>query len=221
MLDTRHFTNIDHTMLMQKIPCPVGARFGKLQVIDSTEILSPRPKVLCRCDCGKELAVRRDHLISGNSQSCGCSLLRHGHASKGSVTRTWNSWYNMRSRCTYSNHPQWGDYGGRGIKVCSRWMKFENFLEDMGECPDGLTIERLDNDRGYEPGNCAWKTRTVQGRNKRNNRRFTILGTSGCLSELCEHFHISPKVVDCRLRYGWTPEKAFTAPLRVRRSILS
>jgi hypothetical protein len=85
-------------------------------------------------------------------------------------TPTYIAWINMRQRCNNQNRPQWDDYGGRGIVVCQRWSLFEHFLADMGERPAGMMLERVDNDRGYEPGNCVWTTRTRQNRNRRNNK---------------------------------------------------
>lgn len=85
-------------------------------------------------------------------------------------TPTYNSWAQMRSRCNSPTHPRYADWGGRGIAVCERWASFDAFLEDMGERPPGTTLERLDNDGNYEPGNCAWVSSARQGRNKRSTR---------------------------------------------------
>ncbi len=91
---------------------------------------------------------------------------KHGHASKSDKTATYICWQNMRRRCTATS-PKFSYYGARGIKVCERWQVFENFLVDMGECPEGLMIDRKDNDGDYEPGNCRWVTRSVQMKNRR------------------------------------------------------
>ncbi len=102
---------------------------------------------------------------------------RHGHRSKyGKTSPTYQSWQNMKTRCLNPNYPRFKNWGGRGIRVCERWMDFENFLADMGEKPEGLTLDRIDNDGDYEPGNCRWATRKQQVQNRRDqkNQKFFI-----------------------------------------------
>lgn len=94
---------------------------------------------------------------------------KHGHARKGRLSPTWCAWRDMRSRCHNPNVKQHKDWGGRGIAVCERWNEFANFLSDMGEKPAGMTLERRDVDKGYDPGNCCWATRKEQARNQRSN----------------------------------------------------
>ena len=92
----------------------------------------------------------------------------HGHAAAGG-TPTYHAWKGMLQRCSIPFHADWPRYGGRGICVCDRWHSFENFLADMGDCPEGLTLQRIDNDGNYEPGNCRWTTWEAQYRNRRSN----------------------------------------------------
>ena len=141
-------------------------------------------KWLCACVCGEIRPVRMRSLISGHSSSCGCkhrervvalmSQVRttHGMSGKATKTRTYRIWANMKSRCGNPRIPAFKNYGGRGIEVCERWKSFENFLSDMGECPTTLTIERVNNDLGYEPSNCRWATMAEQGKNRRPKGRM-------------------------------------------------
>ncbi|WP_199570603.1 hypothetical protein [Streptomyces murinus] len=126
-------------------------------------------RVQCRCDCGNDHSLLFKEW--GRTQSCGClrnersaeRLTRHGHKS----SPLYASWAQMIQRCTNPDHKQWANYGGRGITVCERWLDFPNFLADMGERPAGLTLDRIDNNRSYEPGNCRWADVSTQNSNRR------------------------------------------------------
>lgn len=154
-----------------------GMRFGRLLVVERHALGSSGQAVwLCVCDCGISRAVLGGSLRSGKTTSCGCYFRQV--ASKTNVkhglgrSKTAGIWRSMISRCTNAADKSFGRYGGRGIKVCDKWQDFLKFLEDMGECPEGHSIERLDNDRGYEPDNCKWIPSKLQVRNRRNTLRF-------------------------------------------------
>ena len=152
-------------------------RFGRL--IATYRGVPPRPgKSIpwhCICDCGNKTVVGSTKLTTGHTISCGCAKGRHKHSGNGKdrkPSQTYRSWTNMIARCTQPSNPAYAHYKKRGITVCDRWRKFENFLEDMGERPGSkreYSIERNNNDRGYEPGNCRWATWEDQGRNRTPN----------------------------------------------------
>lgn len=127
----------------------------------------------CLCDCGNNIVVRGSSLKNGHTKSCSCLRIernkeqktKHGrYGSKEYIT-----WSNMKKRCMNSKSPNYKDYGGRGIKICKRWEEFENFYVDMGDRPEGKSIDRIDNDGNYTPKNCKWSTHTEQMNNRRNN----------------------------------------------------
>ncbi len=130
---------------------------------------------LCLCDCGNFKTISRNKLITGHTKSCGCLVAEvsrrrfttHGHNSRGVRSSEYTTWDAMIQRCTNPHCCQFRNYGGRGISVCKRWMKFENFFADMGRRPTGKSIDRINNNGNYEPGNCKWSTPSEQLRNRR------------------------------------------------------
>lgn len=197
-----------------------GQTFGKLRVLARGERLGGRIAWKCVCVCGREKLVRAGHLRNGSIVSCGQRGCKVGdsrkHGFKG--TATYNAWINMRARCRDHTQAGYANYGGRGISVCERWERFENFLADMGERPEGLSIDRINNDGNYEPSNCRWATRTVQN----NNRSVTVFLTLGertmLLSEWAEELGVPYDTLKRRRLDGWSDERVLTQPVRGRKA---
>lgn len=213
---------------MPKALSLVGQKFGRLKSISGGPPIKRKDgrfhtSSICLCDCGKEVIVRNTYLMSGNTTSCGCFNISitvarsttHGQAGRGTKSGAYRAWQAMNQRCS-PGVANAKNYSERGIRVCKRWRKFENFFADMGERPLGMTVERINNNGIYEPSNVRWATRIEQGRNKRNNRIWTINGVTGCTVELADHFGLPRQVVYTRLHRGWEPQVAFTAPVGFR-----
>jgi len=197
-----------------------GRRFGRLVAIRDAGVDKSRSRLwLCQCDCGKEKIVSGKLLNGGNVQSCGC--LSPGYRVRSDpVYMTWQS---MLMRCSNPKTNGYSNYGGRGITVCERWHNFENFLADVGEHPGpGFTLDRIDVNGNYEPGNIRWSTLKAQANNRRNNVYITYQGETKTLTEWCEHLGLPYARMHDRIVYQhMKPEDAFTLPsLRGRRNAI-
>ena len=138
---------------------------------------------------------------------------KHGHKKRGKGTAEHAAWSAMKARCLNKNHKWYRIYGGRGITVCARWLNsFESFLEDMGPRPAGKSIERRNNNEGYNPTNCYWATRKEQSRNKRDNRLITCDGETHSVTEWAEKLNVPRARIAGRLRKGWSPERTIHEP---------
>lgn len=170
----------------------------------------------CKCVCGATTTVMEKYLLSANTTSCGClhreqlaaRNTKHGNAIRGRVSREHKIWSHMKDRCHNANAKDYRHYGGRGIKVCERWLEsFENFLADMGVCPPKHQLERINNNGNYEPGNCRWATRTEQMRNTRKNVMLTFQGKTMPISQWAEQLKAQPQTLYSRAKAGWGVER--------------
>ncbi|KKM88688.1 hypothetical protein LCGC14_1256200 [marine sediment metagenome] len=188
-----------------------GNKFGNLTVIEfvGSRNVNRGHYWKVRCDCGKKKEIIASSLIRGITISCGCINIKHGHAKKGNVSPTYRSWCGMKHRCNAPRGKSWENYGGRGIKVCEQWLKFENFLEDMGEKPEGLTLERIDNNGNYEPANCKWIPLREQAGNKRVSVFVNYKDTRRTIAEWSRVLQINVNTLRSRLKSGWAIKKAF------------
>lgn len=210
--------------------CPdlTGKRHNRWMVLGPASTRNRHKYWLCRCDCGVVKAVSQCHLLSGKSFSCGCfrsDVIRataHTWARTHGLTKTatYRAWSQAKTRCSNPRDRNYADYGGRGISMCSRWANsFEAFLADVGESPGkAYSIDRINNNGNYEPGNVRWATDLQQAQNKRGVRAVEINGEIACVAEWCRHLGIPRARVWSRLHKGWSPAEALTLPLRGRRS---
>ena len=204
---------------MPKFVDHTGERFGNLVALKHEIRLTKHGKVafwFCRCDCGTEKWVSANHLTRGNTISCGCKQEEHlNHVPnplKRDNPRLYSIWTGMKTRCLNPNSSRYSDYGGRGVTVCFEWMEFNNFCLwaiDNGY-QDGLTLERIDNDKSYCPGNCRWATIEEQSKNKRNLRMYTYNGETRHLAEWARVLNIDYQLLYDRLDLGMSFEKAVT-----------
>lgn len=159
---------------MSRLVDRLGHTYRRLTVLEQAPSVSSRPgaRWRCLCTCGNVVTVLGGNL--GKTNSCGClrrevtrdKSITHGHTTNLRYTPTYHTWAGMKARCTNSNHSKYSYYGGRGIKIHDDWMQFKNFLADMGERPEGLSLDRIDPDGDYEPNNCRWADRETQARNQ-------------------------------------------------------
>lgn len=195
-----------------------GIRFGKLTALRQDHKDAARQIVWeCKCDCGRVHYSPAGQLRSGVVLSCGCSRATHGHTRGEGVSPTYKSWNSMRQRCENKSDPSYERYGGRGITVCARWASFENFLSDMGQRPQGKTLDRIDVNGNYEPSNCKWATPTQQQRNRRDARNVTAKGKTLSIHEWAALLGTSAQAIAWRLKQGMTAEEAVTNPIRHKR----
>ncbi len=199
---------------MKKIDIKLGDTYGKLTILN--EVFNHRErKFLCKCECGEKKVIFLSSLRTGKTTSCGCvgkealkiATLKHGHNRRGNPSKTYTTWGSMISRCKDNKRKDYGRYGGRGIKVCKRWEKFKNFLADMGEKPKELTLERVDNNKGYSLNNCKWATVDEQANNKRNNILISYKGKTQNATQWANELNIDREILYDRKKAGFTDKQ--------------
>ena len=196
-----------------------GQKFNCLAVIEHAGRNHAGKHIyLCKCDCGKTVILRGEDVKSGNTKSCGClrrqmtidKNYKHGYAH----TPMYNVWLGIKERCLNPNNSSYKNYGGRGITICDDWMDYKNFHRDMAPTyKTGLTLERIDNEKGYCEDNCIWADRNVQGNNKRNNHFIRFKGEVGTISQMARKYDLHPSIVQGRLYKGWSVKKALLTPV--------
>jgi hypothetical protein len=205
-------------LMAQPLKDITGNRYEKLFVMGYA---GPPGLWRVRCDCGTEKVLRSGAIK--HSKSCGCARwdflrvrnFKHGDASRGKTAPELNCWRGLIRRCTDPKDANYQYYGGRGIKVCERWLSsYPEFLEDMGRRPSRTySIDRIDNNGNYEPNNCKWATKTEQMRNRRGRRLVSFFGSPMPASEAAEMAGITYDVFLERLNRGWSEERALLTPV--------
>lgn len=203
---------------------PEGAQYGRLTVLRNLPTKSGQAYCLCRCTCGTEVEVRTTHLRRGAVKSCGCLYRDHAKTMNRKhgdyKTRLYSIWSAMNSRCYWSEHPSYKNYGGRGIKVAREWRRPHGYLmfkkwAMANGYADDLTIERVDVDKSYGPSNCTWVKHAEQARNLRKTIWVDTDAGRMCLSAAVRHYGnvVSTKGALARVQSGkWTPLAAASTP---------
>jgi len=195
----------------------VGQRFGRLLVISKAERRSNTQRWNCICDCGSKTVVFGNCFTNGNTTSCGCyakevtSIWATVHGGCG--TKEYKTWEGMMCRVNNNRDKAYKDYGGRGISICERWFNFEIFLSDMGKRPEGMSLDRIDNDGDYSPENCRWATPKEQANNRRDNITLTFNETTKTIAEWAAETGLKWHTIKGRLNRGWSIKSTLTAPL--------
>lgn len=199
LIRERKMPKIDHS----------GERYGRVTLKERVENRGHHAAYRVVCDCGNDSVALLESLRTGHTQSCGCLRRElhttHGATSGGKILPEYSAWYNAKRRCHYTANPSFKNYGGRGIGMCEEWRDdFAAFFRDLGPRPAGRTLGRIDNDKGYEPGNCRWETRKQQQRNQRGNRYLECAGTRQTITEWADALGIPCGTLRYRLKRGQT-----------------
>ncbi len=197
----------------------IGKKFDRLTVIKREPRRNKKNSYwLCKCICGNFKVVRRQHLLVGDVRSCGClakEISSRVHTKHGlEHTKSYRVWQGMIARCYKKTTDSYYLYGARGIVVCERWKhSIKDFYSDMGECPEEMSIERINTNGNYSPKNCKWATLEEQANNKRNTIRIENNGENLTISQWSRKVGIKHFTIRARLKLGWTFEDAITIPV--------
>jgi hypothetical protein len=216
--------------MSERLNIKKGERFGRLKIIKEIESFifannQPGRRFLCQCDCGKQKKIKLCHLRASAIQSCGCLqkertskrtkkiMTKHG-MSGSNIYEVWNS---MKMRCHNKKDHAYKNYGGRGIKVCKEWLEsFESFYKDMGNVPKDLTLDRINNNKGYYKENCRWATMREQANNRRTNHLMTYKGKTQNMKQWAVEVGIKYETLLRRINnYNWSIEEALTTKIRI------
>lgn len=195
-----------------------GERYGRLVAVRRLPPVRGKTFWLWRCDCGNDYECRLENVRHSHTRSCGCKKaediaarsLRHGHQVGRKESRTLKCYRHAKSRCENPNDPKFSIYGGRGIQMCPEWSRdFETFLRDMGECPPGKSIDRINPDDGYRPDNCRWATTSQQARTRTDNVLVEHDGKTMILKDFASLKGVNYKTLHNYVRYkGMEPDEA-------------
>lgn len=192
-----------------------GVVFGRLVAIklDATKSNERRKYWVCSCSCGAETSVALGNLTAGSVKSCGCLrkeiLDKSTHGMYKFDPGLYGVWHKMLERCLKAESSTYANYGGRGVKVCDRWLSIENFIQDMYPRTEGTTLGRIDNDGNYEPSNCRWENVEQQSNNKRTTRLLTHNGRTQSMSQWAREINVPVETLFARLK-NKTVESALT-----------
>jgi len=200
----------------------IGDKFGRATVVK----YEGYTKVTCLCDCGNSFVTTKGNLVNNRTKSCGCirkELSGNRNKTHGmSGTKIYRVYTTMKERCSNPNCAKFPMYGGRGITVCSRWRdSFENFYADMGDAPEGYSIDRIDNSKGYSPDNCRWASRITQANNTRTNRKYSYNGITLSVSEWSRKTGIDRVTISQRIKRGWSIESALTTEVKEKKCLIT
>lgn len=193
-----------------------GDRYARLEVVERLAAKSrtdTNARWFCRCDCGRGVVAYGQDLERGRVKSCGClnaeRIMQHGMSN----SHVYAVWQAMLQRCENPNAQRYDIYGARGISVCERWHRFENFFADMGNRPKGFSLDRIDVDKGYCKENCRWATTVQQANNKQKNRIIEFNGEKATLAEWAACKGLDWFTLRGRLELGWSIDRAFNEPV--------
>lgn len=193
-----------------------GQKYGRLTVVEKLPLRDKYKKVVwnCICDCGNTTNVNTKNIRTGNTASCGCLKIeittKHGMTN----TRAFRIWSGMRTRCLNKNSDHYELYGGRGITIDPKWDTFLGFYKDMSDPPKGMTLDRIDNDKGYSKKNCRWATRYTQAVNRSSTRFITYKKVTKSISDWARDTGIRIDTLHYRFAAGWSTQKALTTPVK-------